>query len=52
MISPSAARSVPAGTYALYTDPHQNDVDVVPQQNPNAGGTRGYDQKNDVARIT
>lgn len=43
---------VPAGTYALYTIPGKTSWTVILNKNPNAGGTRGYDQKNDVARIT
>lgn len=43
---------VPAGTYALYTIPGKTTWTVILNKNPNAGGTRGYDEKNDVARIT
>jgi len=43
---------VPAGTYALYTIPAKSAWTVILNKNPNAGGTRGYDEKNDVARIT
>ena len=43
---------VPAGTYALYTIPGKTDWTVILNKNPNAGGTRGYEQKNDVARVT
>ena len=43
---------VPAGTYALYTIPGKTNWTVILNKNPNAGGTRGYDQKNDVARVT
>ncbi|MDX2168225.1 MAG: DUF2911 domain-containing protein [Deltaproteobacteria bacterium] len=43
---------VPAGTYALYTIPGKSSWTVILNKNPNAGGTRGYDEKNDVARIS
>jgi hypothetical protein len=43
---------VPAGTYALYTIPGKTNWTVILNKNPGAGGTRGYDQKNDVARVT
>lgn len=43
---------VPAGTYALYTIPGKTTWTVILNKNPNAAGTRGYDQKNDVARTT
>jgi hypothetical protein len=43
---------VPAGTYALYTIPGKTNWTVILNKNPNAGGTRGYDEKNDVARIS
>jgi len=43
---------VPAGTYALYTIPGQTTWTVILNKNPKAGGTRGYDEKNDVARLT
>ena len=45
-------RKVPAGSYALYTIPTTSTWTVSLNKNPNAGGTRGYDKKNDVARIT
>jgi hypothetical protein len=43
---------VPAGTYALYTIPGKTSWTVILNKNPNAGGTTGYDEKNDVARVT
>jgi hypothetical protein len=43
---------VPAGTYALYTIPGKTTWTVILNKNPGAGGTRGYDEKNDVARVT
>ncbi len=43
---------VPAGIYALYTIPGKSNWTVILNKNPGAGGTRGYDEKNDVARIT
>jgi hypothetical protein len=45
-------KNVPAGSYALYTIPTQKTWTVILNKNPNASGTRGYDKKNDVARIT
>jgi hypothetical protein len=44
--------SVPAGTYALYTIPGKKSWTVILNSNWKTGGTNGYDQKNDVARIT
>lgn len=43
---------VPAGTYALYTIPGRTSWTVILNKNPGASGTRGYDRKNDVARVT
>jgi hypothetical protein len=43
---------VPAGTYALYSIPGKTSWTVILNKNPNASGTRGYDEKNDVARVT
>lgn len=43
---------VPAGTYALYTIPGKTSWTVILNKNPGASGTRGYDKKNDVARVT
>jgi hypothetical protein len=43
---------VKAGTYALYTIPGKSSWTVLLNSNAEAGGTRGYDEKNDVARIT
>jgi len=47
-----AGAKVPAGTYALYTIPGKTTWTVILNKNPGAGGTRGYDEKNDVARVT
>lgn len=44
--------TVPAGKYALYTIPTRTTWTVILNQNAGAGGTRGYDEKNDVARVT
>ncbi|MEO8602678.1 MAG: DUF2911 domain-containing protein [bacterium] len=43
---------VPAGSYAFYTIPDKTNWTVILNKNPGGLGTRGYDQKNDVARIT
>lgn len=45
-------KDVAAGTYALYTIPTKSSWTVILNSNAEAGGTRGYDEKNDVARIT
>jgi hypothetical protein len=45
-------KQVTAGSYALYTIPTKSTWTVILNKNPNAGGTRGYDKKNDVARVT
>jgi hypothetical protein len=45
-------KRVPAGTYALYTMPGQTTWTVILNKNPDGAGTRGYEQKNDVARVT
>jgi hypothetical protein len=45
-------KKVPAGSYALYTIPTQSTWTVILNKNPNASGTRGYEKKNDVARVT
>lgn len=45
-------KPVPAGTYSLFMIPKKDgDWTVVINQDPNLGGTRGYDEKKDVARI-
>jgi len=46
-----AGTKVPAGTYALYTIPGKATWTVILNKNPGANGTRGYDEKNDVARV-
>lgn len=43
---------VPAGRYALYTIPGKDRWTVILNKNAAASGTRGYDEKNDVARFT
>lgn len=45
-------KPVPAGKYALYTIPAAGDWTVILNTNAAASGTQGYDEKNDVARIT
>lgn len=45
-------KPVPAGTYALYTIPGKSSWTVLLNTNANAAGTRGYDEKNDVVRVT
>ena len=47
-----AGTPVPAGTYALYTIPGKKSWTVILNSNWKTGGTNGYDQKNDVARVT
>jgi hypothetical protein len=44
-------KEVAAGTYALYTIPGKSSWTVLLNTNADAGGTRGYDKKNDVASI-
>lgn len=43
---------VPAGTYAVLSIPGKKSWTVLLNSNANIQGTRGYDEKNDVARIT
>jgi hypothetical protein len=45
-------KPVKAGAYALYTIPGKTSWTVILNTNANAGGTNGYDEKNDVARVT
>lgn len=45
-------KEVAAGTYALYTIPAKSSWTVILNTNADTGGTRGYDEKNDAARIT
>lgn len=45
-------KPVPAGKYSLYTIPGEKSWTVALNKNAAAGGTRGYDEKEDVARIT
>src|SRR6185436_3214410 len=44
--------AVPAGTYALYTIPGKKSWTVILNSNWKTGGTNGYDEKNDVARVS
>lgn len=43
---------VPAGTYAVYAIPGKDSWTVILNSHWNTSGTHGYDQKNDVARVT
>jgi hypothetical protein len=45
-------KNVAAGKYALYTIPGKDSWTVILNSKHDAGGTRGYDEKKDVARIT
>jgi hypothetical protein len=45
-------KAVKAGTYALYTIPATDRWTVILNTNAEASGTRGYDKKDDVARVT
>jgi Protein of unknown function (DUF2911) len=45
-------KAVPAGTYALYTIPGKKSWTVILNSNWKTGGTNGYEEKNDVARVT
>jgi hypothetical protein len=45
-------KAVKAGTYALYTIPEKTAWTVILNTNAEASGTQGYDEKNDVARVT
>lgn len=45
-------KPVKAGSYALYTIPGKAKWTVILNTNWQTGGTQGYDEKNDVARIT
>jgi hypothetical protein len=47
-----AGKPVPAGIYALYTIPTKGDWTVILNTNAEASGTQGYEEKNDVARVT
>lgn len=44
--------AVPAGSYALFTIPGKSSWTVILNTKADAGGTRDYDEKNNVARIT
>ncbi|MBP7147916.1 MAG: DUF2911 domain-containing protein [Acidobacteria bacterium] len=45
-------KPVPAGTYSLFTIPGRNGWTVILNSKADLSGTQGYDEKNDVARIT
>lgn len=45
-------KAVPAGTYALFTIPGKNTWTVILNKNTKVSGTRGYEEKDDVARVT
>ncbi|MGD9765030.1 MAG: DUF2911 domain-containing protein [Candidatus Binatia bacterium] len=45
-------KPVKAGTYALYTIPGKTSWTVLLNTNAKASGTTGYEQQNDVARVT
>jgi hypothetical protein len=44
--------AVPAGTYAVFTIPGKNAWTVILNTNTNVAATRGYEEKNDVARVS
>jgi hypothetical protein len=44
--------AVPAGTYSVFTIPGKKTWTVILNTNLTVAATRGYDQKNDVARIS
>lgn len=43
---------VPAGKYAVFTIPQENEITVILNSNADQGGTGDYDKELDVARIT
>lgn len=43
---------VPAGTYAVFTIPGESSWTVVLNKNTTINGTNGYEEKDDVARVT
>jgi tetratricopeptide (TPR) repeat protein len=43
---------VPAGEYALYVIPHQDNWEIVVHKNLTHWGTGGYDQSEDLIRVT
>ncbi len=45
-------KPVPAGSYSLFTIPGASSWTVVLNGKPDLSGTNGYDEKNDVARVT
>jgi hypothetical protein len=47
-----AGTAVPKGTYALFTIPGKSSWTVILNTKADASGTAGYDEKNDVARVT
>lgn len=44
-------KSVPAGKYALFTIPNQNEWTIILNKNFNQQGAYNYDQKEDVIRV-
>jgi hypothetical protein len=46
------SESIPAGEYALFSIPDENEWTVILNSNVNQGGTGSYDEELDVARIT
>jgi hypothetical protein len=47
-----AGTAVPAGTYAVFTIPGKKTWTVILNTNTAVAATRGYDEKNDVARVS
>jgi hypothetical protein len=45
-------KAVPAGSYSLFTIPGKSSWTVILNGKPDLSGTNGYDEKNDVARVT
>lgn len=45
-------KDIPAGTYALFTIPGENEWTVVLNENTNQWGAYSYDESADVARVT
>lgn len=45
-------KSVPAGTYSLFTIPGKKSWTVILNSKADLPGTRGYEEKDDVARVT
>jgi hypothetical protein len=45
-------KAVPAGSYSLFTIPTKASWTVILNGKPDLAGTNGYDEKNDVVRVT